>query len=98
MQSKLTSDGGGDRIELSFQVGAQGGHHGNDHHGDQGHQQAVLHGGGPGFVLEEISELSHGSLQLGASQLLQVSMANAVPVASASVSELFDQALHGQVN
>jgi hypothetical protein len=30
----------------------------------------------PGLVLEEISVLFHGSLHLGASQLLQVSMAN----------------------
>jgi hypothetical protein len=30
----------------------------------------------PGLFLEEISVLSHGSLHLGASQLLQVSMAN----------------------
>jgi len=62
LRHTLRTDGGGDLVELAAQVGAQSVHRGNDHYGDQGHQQAILHGAGPGFVLEEISELFHGSL------------------------------------
>jgi len=71
MQSKLTSDGGGDRIELSFQVGAQGGHRADDRHRGQGHQQAIFHSSGAGFLLEEISELFRGAILFGVSKLLK---------------------------
>ena len=89
-------DAGDVRLEENAQGFAKDGHRaGNDHHRDHGHQQAVLHGGGTGLVLEEISVLFHACLHLGTPQLLQVSMANCRfrSLFSASVSELFENAL-----
>jgi hypothetical protein len=60
-------DAGGDLLEQSAQGFAQVGYRSRNYrHRNHNHQHAVLHGGGIGVVLKEISALSHGYLHLGA--------------------------------
>jgi hypothetical protein len=46
----LTGDGSGRRVKRGAQGGAQDLDRGYDYHSNQGHQQAVFHGGGPGLI------------------------------------------------
>src|SRR6476620_3138268 len=61
------SESAGDGREQAGEGGAERPHGGNDGHGDEGHHQAVLHGGRPALVtlgLEVVDEHQGHELQL----------------------------------